>query len=83
MTVAFADPRKSDTKSFARYVIDLSASMTIQDVAAHLGVGGDLVKQIQKDPLKKRFAKPKLRNVLLIAIDPTRTFTCNCSSSSR
>lgn len=67
--VAFADPRKSYTKPFARYVIELSGMMTIQDIAAHLGVGWDLVKQIQKGHLKKRFAKPKLGNVRLIAID--------------
>lgn len=69
VNVSFADPRKSYTRPFARYVIELSASMTIRDVAAHLGVGWDLVKQIQKDHLKKRFASPKLRNVRLIAID--------------
>lgn len=69
VNVAFADPRKSYTKPFARYVIELSDSMTIQDIAAHLGVGWDLVKQIQKDHLKQRYAQPKLGNVRLIAID--------------
>lgn len=67
--VPFADPRKSYTKRFARYLLELSELMTIQDVARHLGVGWDLVKQIQKDHLKKRFTKPKLRHLKQIAID--------------
>ena len=67
--VSFAEPRKSYTKAFARYVLELSASMTIRDVARHLGVGWDLVKQIQKDDLKKRFAKPKLKHLRQIVID--------------
>jgi transposase len=67
--VAFADPRKSYTRSFARYVLELSRKMTILDVAQHLGVGWDLVKEIQKAHLQKHFAKPKLRNVRQIAID--------------
>ena len=67
--IAFAEPRKRYTRSFARYVLELSSKMTIQDVAKHLGVGWDLVKEIQKEYLKKHFAKPKLRNVRRIAID--------------
>jgi transposase len=43
--------------------------MTIQDVAQHLGVGWDLVKEIVKDDLARRFSKPKLRDVRQIAID--------------
>ena len=46
--VPFADPRRSYTSSFERYVLDLSRHMTISDVAAHLGVGWDVVKDIQK-----------------------------------
>ena len=69
VNIAFADPRKSYTRSFGRYVLELSGKMTIQDVAGHLGVGWDLVKEIQKDHLKKQFAKPKLRRVRQIAID--------------
>jgi transposase len=69
VNIAFADPRKSYTRSFGRYVLELSGKMTIQDVADHLGVGWDLVKEIQKDHLKKHFAEPKLRHVRQIAID--------------
>lgn len=67
--VNFAEPRKSCTKAFARYVLQLCACMTIGDVARHLGVGWDMVKQIQKDHLRRRFARPKLRRLRRIAID--------------
>jgi transposase len=67
--VAFADPRRSYTKSFERYVLELSRSMTIRDVARHLDVGWDLVKDIQKRDLSRRYAKPKLKHLRALAID--------------
>jgi transposase len=67
--VAFADPRRTYTKAFQRYVRELSRRMTIRDVAAHLNVGWDLVKDIQKRDLSRRFAKPKLKHLRRIAID--------------
>jgi transposase len=67
--VTFADPRRSYTRRFERYVRELSRRMTIRDVAAHLGVGWDLVKDIQKRDLSRRFAKPKLKHLRRIAID--------------
>jgi transposase len=67
--IRFADPRRSYTRRFERYVLELSRRMTIRDVAAHLGVGWDLVKDIQKRDLSRRFAKPKLKHLRRIAID--------------
>jgi transposase len=67
--VPFADPRRSYTKSFQRYVLELLRSMTIRDVAHHLDVGWDLVKDIQKRDLQRRYAKPKLKHLRCIAID--------------
>ena len=67
--VPFADPRRSYTKSFERYALELSRSMTIRDVATHLGVGWDTIKEIQKRDLSRRFAKPKLKHLRRIAID--------------
>ena len=67
--VDFADPRRSYTKAFERYALDLSQHMTIQDVADHLGVSWDTIKDIQKRFLQKRFSKPKLKNLKHIAID--------------
>ena len=43
--------------------------MTISDVARHLGVSWDTVKDIQKRNLERRYAHISLRDVRLIAID--------------
>jgi transposase len=67
--VSFADPRRSYTRRFERYVRELSRRMTIRDVAAHPGVGWDLVKDIRKRDLVRRFARPKLKHLRRIAID--------------
>ena len=67
--VPFADPRRSYTRSFERYVLELSRSMTIRDVAHHLDIGWDTVKDIQKRDLSRRYAKPKLKHLRALAID--------------
>jgi transposase len=71
--VGFAEPRRTYTKSFARYVLELARHMTIKDVACHLGVSWDVVKEIQKKFLHKHFDKPKLKHVKQIAIDEIST----------
>ena len=67
--VDFADERRSYTKAFERYVLELSPHMTIRDVAEHLEVGWDLVKDIQKRYLSRRFRRIKLKHLRCIAID--------------
>ena len=52
--VGFAFWRRSYTRSFARYALGLSRHMTIKDVAQHLGVSWDLIKDIQKRHLLRR-----------------------------
>jgi transposase len=42
--IGFADSRRTYTKGFARYVLELSRHMTIKDVARHLNVSWDIVK---------------------------------------
>jgi transposase len=64
-----ADPRRTYTKAFERYALELSRCMTIQDVAHHLGVSWDIIKDIQRRDLERRFAKPKLKHLRQIAID--------------
>jgi transposase len=43
--IAFADPRRTYTRSFAQYVLELARMMTIRDVALHLGVRWLLLKR--------------------------------------
>jgi transposase len=67
--IGFADPRRTYTKAFERYALELSRHMTILDVARHLGVSWDVIKDIQKRDLSHRYAKPKLKHLSQIAID--------------
>src|SRR5215217_1345973 len=67
--VPFADPRRSYTSSFERYALELGRRMTIRDVALHLDVSWDTIKDIQKRDLSRRYAKPKLKHLRRIAID--------------
>jgi transposase len=69
VAVPFADPHKHYTHAFERYALDLSAHMTISDVARHLGVSWDTIKDIQKQDLQRHFSKPRLRRLRHIAID--------------
>jgi transposase len=70
VAVPFADPRRSYTKSFERYALELSRSMTIRDVALHLDVSWDVIKDVQKRDLSRRYAKPS-------------SSTCGASPSTR
>jgi len=67
--LGFADPKKHYTRAFERYVLELSRHMTIKDVADHLQVGWDTVKDIQARSLQRRFGTPKLHKLKQIAID--------------
>jgi transposase len=67
--VHFAPPRCRYTHSFARYALELLALGTIKDVARHLHVSWDLIKDLQKHHLQRHYAKPKLRHLKQLAID--------------
>ena len=51
--LGFAASKKRYTHGFAKYALQLLDAMTISDVAKILGVGWDLIKEIQKLYLKK------------------------------
>ena len=67
--VNFAEPKKHYTRAFERYAVDLGRHMTIKDVAEHLLIGWDTIKEIQAKHLRRRFGRPKLGNLTQIAID--------------
>ena len=73
MKIGFADPRVTYTKAFQRYALELSGRMTIKDVAEHLRISWDVIKEIQKADLKRRFDRPKLKHLRQIAIDEIST----------
>lgn len=67
--IGFADPKKHYTRSVERYALELSRHMTIKDVAEHLQVSWDTIKDIQASNLQRRFGKPKLHHLKQIASD--------------
>lgn len=67
--IGFANWRRTFTRSFERYALELCRHMTIQDVANHLKVGWDTIKGILKRYLSRRFKNPKLGHLRRIAID--------------
>jgi transposase len=69
VTLGFADERRSYTRAFEQYVLELSELMTVQDVARHLQVSWDIVREIQKRHLVRRYSKPRLKDLRHIAID--------------
>jgi len=71
--IGFAESRRTYSKSFERYVLELSRHMTIKDLAEHLGVSWDVVKDIQKRHLQRHYSKPKLKHLRQIAIDEIST----------
>jgi transposase len=67
--VPFAEARRHYTRAFERYALELSRHMTILDVARHLGVGWDTIKDLQRRDLERHFARPALAHLRRIAID--------------
>ena len=67
--IDFADGQRRHTRAFARYALELTRIATIQDVADHLGVGWDLIKELKKTDLARRYRQPKLRHLRHLAID--------------
>jgi len=69
VSLGFADPRFSYTRAFERYALELSRHMTIYDVAKHLSVSWDMIKEMQKRDLTRRYSRPCLKDLKMIAID--------------
>jgi transposase len=67
--VSFAPGQHGYTKRFARYVVELARHMTMWDVAQHLGVSWNVVKELWKQELRQRFRRPSLKGLRHLAID--------------
>ena len=67
--VPFASLHKRYTKRLEKYVLFVLRAATIKDVAAIVGLSWDVVKDIQKRSLLKRFRLPRLKGIRRIAID--------------
>ena len=67
--LGFADEQVRYTRAFGRYALELTRYCTIQDVARHLGVGWDLIKDLKKRHLQRHYRQPKLGHLTHLAID--------------
>ena len=68
INLGFADPKRTYTRAFERHVIELARHTTIQDVADHLTVGRDSVKEIHKRHFERRLSKPMFKGLKRTAI---------------
>ena len=67
--VLFARPMHRCIRAFERYILQLLNYMTCKDVAELLGVSWGTIRDIEKDHLFRRYAKPPLKDIKHIAID--------------
>lgn len=68
--IPFTHGEVSYTYRFSRYVLDLlRMGNTIKDVAQHLHVGWNMVKEIHKKYLNSRYSHPDIKHVRRIGID--------------
>ncbi len=65
----FADPLVNYTRAFERLVVELLKFSTILAAACFLGCGWDLIKDIHKKSLGKKYKHIRLKDVKYIAID--------------
>jgi len=64
-----AIPKKRWTKALGRYVVELLKRATVQDVAMHLGMSWDTVKQIHTWALKRKFKRRRIKQLRCIGVD--------------
>ena len=67
--ILFAFPKKHWTKHLGRYVVELLKCMTVFDVARHLDMTWDTVKEIHVWALKKKFKRRKLGGLKYLGVD--------------
>ena len=68
-TIPFVDGKERMTHSFKNHALNLLRFGTIQDVAKHLGVSWDVIKELHKDFLSKEYDQIDFSEVKSISID--------------
>ena len=67
--ILLADPKKHWATALGRYIVDLLRRTTVEDVARHLGMSWDTVKDIHLQSLRRKYAKRKLRHLKYLGVD--------------
>ncbi len=67
--ILLADPKKHWTKALGRYIVDILHHSTVEDVAQHLGMSWDTIKDIHVRALRRKYSKRKLRHLKYLGVD--------------
>ena len=67
--ILLADPKKHWARALGRYIVDLLRHTTVEDVARHLGMSWDTVKEIHVLALRRKYSKRKLRHLKYLGVD--------------
>lgn len=62
-------PKKRWTKALGRYIVDLLHHSTVEDVAKHLGMSWNTIKEIHKWALKIRYKRRKIKHLKYLGVD--------------
>ena len=65
----FVNGKRRYTKRFARFAIDLLHWMTISGTARVLSVGWDMIKDLHKEYLQRKYKVPPLKDLKYVGID--------------
>jgi transposase len=65
----FADGKRSYTRQFERHVFDLCRITTVSHVTKRLNLDWHTVKDIEKRGLLRKYNKPRLKDLTVLAID--------------
>lgn len=67
--ILWALPKRRWARALGRYILDLLESMTVEDVARHLGMSWDTIKEIHRDSLRRRFRRRRIRHLRYLGVD--------------
>ena len=62
-------PKKHWTKALGRYVVELFRHATVKDVARHLGMSWNTIKEIHLWALKIKFKRRRIRHLKYLGVD--------------
>lgn len=67
--ILVADPKKHWAKALGRYIVDLLRHSTVEDVAQHLGMSWNTIKEIHLLSLRRKYSKRTFKHLKHLGID--------------
>jgi len=72
-----ADSKRHYTRTLARYICELSQRMTLKDIAQHLGLHWNTVRDIVKENLKRELKRRSLHDLKCLGVDEITVGKCH------